>query len=718
MADIPLPMSPVLGAQDPPHLIIDDDEPGLEDIELPALSIPHLIKLKGDENLMEWKESVRGAFSTNRLLRFINNDPKTPTANTSLKVRVKYLRDRGKAHQLIRASVEPIIDILQSYGWKDGDDRPQALYDLAVKAVSRVTDEAWCNTLDELMSLDASRFDSLRSYLTQYNTCLKKLNDVGITFCSKAKQGMIIRALKQYDETWVNFLKYQLHSGDLTYDKLLTQVQARANEQSFNNNPVITTKQDQRKDGKDSKDSTGIRSVGKNTAGNVDCGESRCKMNHKRMPIHPFHQRCGAHHPNGDDACWALHPELKTGWEARNKNNNNGNPNGTNNGGANAPNRTVLTFDSNVITGVNNNRSNNNNYLAVDVKHIMTTFNPESFEDDNEALSVEEEDPVEDSTINQAMAVPTTINKLTRDTVCADSGAESNLFNNVKWFNEVVELRNPIKITSATGGLDNLTHGGPVTLKCDRDDGALVNLIINNATFSAKTPMNLVSVGQLRNRGIIFDGYRDVLIHVNSGQVVARIIWVNNVATISLDELPRNCGDDVVLVAIEKVAMVAIDYVTMHRRLMHVNPEKVIETCEKHGITIDKKEARDHKCHWCHLGKSTRVISREAMPRTDVPLQRVHIDSNPHKPTSVDEKNHAIHITDEASRYRWYIAIGKKSEGFDAVTRWVLFIETQTDLKVQEIHIDNGTEFSIERLKQWCLERGKKLTTIAPDCPS
>ena len=100
------------------------------------------------------------------------------------------------------------------------------------------------------------------------------------------------------------------------------------------------------------------------------------------------------------------------------------------------------------------------------------------------------------------------------------------------------------------------------------------------------------------------------------------------------------------------------------------------------------------------------------------PFQRVHIDSIPHKPTGVGDKNHAIHITDEASKYRWYIAIKSKLEAFKAVTRWILFMEIQTRLTIREIHVDNGTEFSIEKLKQWCLDNGKKLTTIAPDCPS
>ncbi len=81
MADVvPLPVSlqEQLEAKDSDHLIIRRDAEGMDDIELPALVIPHLVKFKGDENLMEWKESVRGTFSTNQLMCFIDNDPMVP----------------------------------------------------------------------------------------------------------------------------------------------------------------------------------------------------------------------------------------------------------------------------------------------------------------------------------------------------------------------------------------------------------------------------------------------------------------------------------------------------------------------------------------------------------------------------------------------------------------------------------------------------------------
>ncbi|KAG7287545.1 hypothetical protein NEMBOFW57_007057 [Staphylotrichum longicolle] len=224
-----------LPLEDPPHLIIPEDDPAHDEFDYSKMTIPTIIKLKGKDNFAAWKEAVRSCFVLYRITRFINNTATIPGAETTTAVRLKFLRDRTMAHQILRQSVEPVIDILESYGWEDGKDNPQGLYDIVIKAVSRVTDESWCNTTWELMSLNATKFDSLRAFLIHYNKCVKKLRDVDIEFPDKAKQAIILRALKDYDESWTSVMKYHLQTGDLTYDKLMQLVTAKANEQSFNN---------------------------------------------------------------------------------------------------------------------------------------------------------------------------------------------------------------------------------------------------------------------------------------------------------------------------------------------------------------------------------------------------------------------------------------------------------------------------------------------------
>ncbi len=77
-------------------------------------------------------------------------------------------------------------------------------------------------------------------------------------------------------------------------------------------------------------------------------------------------------------------------------------------------------------------------------------------------------------------------------------------------------------------------------------------VVIGDAVFSEGTPLNLVSTGKLRSRGIVFDGYRDLLVHAESGRVVAKIIWLNDTATFSLDNLPANGNNNAVLLQLRR----------------------------------------------------------------------------------------------------------------------------------------------------------------------
>ena len=144
-----------------------------------------------------------------------------PTPQSTKQERLKFLRDRTLAHQIIRQSVEPVIDILFGYGWEDGKDNPQGLYNTVLKAVSRVTDESWYQTVWDLTSLNAANFNNLYTFLTYYNKYIKKLRDVGLEFPDRAKQVFLLKGLKNYDESWTNVLQYNLQIGDLTYEKLI-----------------------------------------------------------------------------------------------------------------------------------------------------------------------------------------------------------------------------------------------------------------------------------------------------------------------------------------------------------------------------------------------------------------------------------------------------------------------------------------------------------------
>ena len=147
----------------------------------------------------------------------------------------------------------------------------------------------------------------------------------------------------------------------------------------------------------------------------------------------------------------------------------------------------------------------------------------------------------------------------------------------------------------------------------------------------------------------------------------------------------------------------------MHQHLIHVNIDKVIKAYRDAGIKINEKKAREYHCRWCHLAKSTKVVSRDQIPRAQRPLARVFFNSIPHKPIGRRDYNHTIHLLDNYSQYHWVIFIKSKSDSLKQFEEWIDYIENQTGLTIQVIHGNGGTEFSPTALRELCNRKGKAL---------
>lgn len=157
----------------------------------------------------------------------------------------------------------------------------------------------------------------------------------------------------------------------------------------------------------------------------------------------------------------------------------------------------------------------------VDVEYVMTAIDPDSF--DNPPVDNLSSD--DDNARTEVAASITVGTRLSADTVCLDSGASSTIFNSPNWFDKLTDLDQPTKIAAASSNVSNLGLGGPITLQCNRTCGDLTNLVIHNVVFSRDTSLNLVSTGQLRRRGVVIDGYRDLLVVKETGQEIAQIQW-------------------------------------------------------------------------------------------------------------------------------------------------------------------------------------------------
>ncbi|KAJ5855062.1 hypothetical protein N7534_007605 [Penicillium rubens] len=101
-----------------------------------------------------------------------------------------------------------------------------------------------------------------------------------------------------------------------------------------------------------------------------------------------------------------------------------------------------------------------------------------------------------------------------------------------------------------------------------------------------------------------------------------------------------------------------------HRRLGHAGSYKGRINKDKLGEDVDTKECFD--CEPCHKAKSKKIVSREKQARATKVGQLVHVDLHPCKPKGLSkmgkqDREHAMIITDDASRFRTTICIAKKA---------------------------------------------------------
>jgi hypothetical protein len=208
---------------------------------------------------------------------------------------------------------------------------------------------------------------------------------------------------------------------------------------------------------------------------------STCKSTH--FSNLPLHQACGKHHNGGDDKCWKLHPELRDEFKTKRANK-----------------FTPTTVSDNANASMTTSRQQGVIGLAISCV---------AFSED----------------------------KLTKDTIIGDSGASSHTFNHRKWFTELEKLDKPYSTAASNGGKATTVYAGKVQVKIRRSDGSHTLLRVG-AYYVPDSPVNIISDGQLRRDGCVFNGTSDKDIVKATGAELAQVNWISNVKVFTTVEIP------------------------------------------------------------------------------------------------------------------------------------------------------------------------------------
>nr|GFA06164.1 hypothetical protein [Tanacetum cinerariifolium] len=194
----------------------------------------------------------------------------------------------------------------------------------------------------------------------------------------------------------------------------------------------------------------------------------------------------------------------------------------------------------------------------------------------------------------------------------------------------------------------------------------------------------------------------------DASQVLLRVPRENNTYNVNLRNIVPS-GDLTCL-----FAKATLDESNLwHKKLGHVNFKTINKLVKRNLVRglPTKVFTNDNSCVACKKGKQYRASCKSK------PV-RLHMDLfGPTFVKSLSKKSYCLVITDDYSRFTWVFFLASKDETTPVLKTFILRLENLLSLKVKVIRCDNGTEFKIFDLNQFCGLKGIKREFSVPRTP-
>ena len=637
--------------------------------------MPKIPNLKGEENLEEWDRLIKSHLRLHKCLDFVKTGSKIPTIvadenEADFQERLELWEDRRtRTFIVIETSASAVMTIIKNNGYDVDNEDPKILYDAIHRTLSKTSSESITTLIRELINVNTDKFESLQKYLDRVLFIDDKLTRSNIVMPKELISTVLLKGMEKSYARETSHLSMALDLNQINYQTLKERLQTIAREEKSMSLANVRAPQPANNNNNGGNTGRG----GKPKVQQIQC--TQCNRQHPYG--RPFHAPCGRCHHGGDDECFVLHPEKRPPSRR----------------GASTPQELPATTPAPAPQQANPAALGFNSGLG---RHAGNT----------------DTRGVVGATIQKEVLAAAHSGLLTRDSIVGDSGASAHTFNDLKWFSTIIQMAKPYQAEGAGGTIES-TKAGIVELDFFRRDGTTSRGTIE-AVYAPEMPVNLISSGELRLDGIIYDGFNDVMAVKSTGQEVAALSWIQNVPIYRV----KDTGTDILGPAVETpvrlLACPKISYKTMHQRMMHASAPPILKACHDAGIEISRQEAMKHHCPACFQAKSTKNISHEHLAPAVRPFAEITMDTIEHKPLSQKGHRWSVHILDRCSNYNWIFFAKTKDEIHDRVIEFLDFMENQTGLRVQVVHIDNGTEFNLTKLEEEAAKRRFLLRTIVP----
>ena len=200
-------------------------------------------------------------------------------------------------------------------------------------------------------------------------------------------------------------------------------------------------------------------------------------------------------------------------------------------------------------------------------------------------------------------------------------------------------------------------------------------------------------------------------ISLSGGKAHIQCSFINDLVALPVFQ-PDNF--DQTIITPRHMMLASINYMTMHKRVMHAGRDQVLKTCEQADIKLSN--VNDHTCEACLRAKATDYIPKGTHPVTTTPLQFIRVDVISHNKPGHMGARYAVHFICDVSGYHWVKFCANKGDAYVIVTQFKKWIELQTGLKIKIISLDGGPEFGFNtiefqksKLVEWARTEGVQL---------
>nr|GFA21795.1 putative ribonuclease H-like domain-containing protein [Tanacetum cinerariifolium] len=301
-----------------------------------------------------------------------------------------------------------------------------------------------------------------------------------------------------------------------------------------------------------------------------------------------------------------------------------------------------------------------------------------------------------------------------KDKGVIDSGCSRHMTGNMSYLSDFEELNGGYV---AFGGNPK---GGKITGKGKIKTG---KLDFDDVYFVKELKFNLFSVSKMcdKKNSVLFTDTECLVLSSDfkfpdASHVLRRVPRENNMYNVNLRNIVPS-GDLTCL-----FVKATLDESNLwHRSLGHVNFKtinKLVKGNLVRGLPT-KVFINDNSCVACKKGKQHRASYKsKTVSSVDQPLFRLYMDLfGPTFVKSLSKKSYCLVVTDDYSGFSWVFFLASKDETTPVLKTFIIGLENLLSLKVKVIRCDNGTEFKIFDLNQFCGLKGLKREFSVPRTP-